>query len=158
MQRFRKLKNNNLITDINITPLVDITLVLLIIFMVTATYIARLAIPLELPKAGSAEQMEDSLLAVTLGQENKLYLNGQEARDRDLEQAVENFQKDNKKIRVLISADRRVSFERFVNVLDRLQILGVIHHAINTVPFDQDELIEDDNQNRDSKEDNKVKE
>jgi len=158
MQRFRKLKNNNLITDINITPLVDITLVLLIIFMVTATYIARLAIPLELPKAGSAEQMEDSLLAVTLGQDNKLYLNGQEARDRDLEQAVENFQKDNKKIRVLISADRRVSFERFVNVLDRLQILGVIHHAINTVPFDQDELIEDDNQNRDSKEDNKVKE
>ena len=97
-------------------------------------------------------------MAVTLGQDNKLYLNGQEARDRDLEQAVENFQKDNKKIRVLISADRRVSFERFVNVLDRLQILGVIHHAINTVPFDQDELIEDDNQNRDSKEDNKVKE
>ena len=84
MQRFRNVKKADIIAGINVTPLVDITLVLLIIFMVTATYIAKLSIPLELPKAGSGKATDGKLMSVLIGAKGQLYLNGQDISDQAL--------------------------------------------------------------------------
>ena len=58
-----------MIVDINVTPLVDITLVLLIIFMVTASYIVSPAIKVDLPKAASGTEQTKTTLALTLAKE-----------------------------------------------------------------------------------------
>src|SRR5690348_1978980 len=69
------------IADINVTPLVDITLVLLIIFMVTATYIVSPSIKVDLPKAASGSEQPKTTLALTLMKDGAVYLNGEHSDD-----------------------------------------------------------------------------
>src|SRR4029079_2865981 len=69
-------RRRGIITDINVTPLVDIMLVLLIIFMLTAHLIAKQAVEVELPRATQSTSMNPTPLAVTLTREGALYLNG----------------------------------------------------------------------------------
>src|SRR4051812_26011753 len=68
--------SDGMITDINVTPLVDIILVLLIIFMLTANLIDKQAIALELPKAATGESAEPTTLALMLTKDGGLFLNG----------------------------------------------------------------------------------
>jgi biopolymer transport protein ExbD len=69
--------SDEMITAINVTPLVDIILVLLIIFMLTANIIMSPAIEVELPQAATGEGTEPTTLALTLKKTGELYLNGQ---------------------------------------------------------------------------------
>ncbi|MDB4981431.1 MAG: Biopolymer transport protein ExbD/TolR, partial [Myxococcales bacterium] len=69
-------RRRGIIADINVTPLVDIMLVLLIIFMLTANLIAKQAIEVELPRASQSTGLPPTTLAVTLTREGNLYLNG----------------------------------------------------------------------------------
>jgi biopolymer transport protein TolR len=69
--------SGRMITDINVTPLVDIVLVLLIIFMVTATYIVNPTIKVDLPKAATGTDQTRTTLALTLDRTGALYLNGE---------------------------------------------------------------------------------
>ena len=66
------------IVDINITPFVDIILVVLIIFMVTATYIAEESIKVNLPEAATGEATEDISLAISMDATKQMYLDGEE--------------------------------------------------------------------------------
>ena len=70
-------RKRGIITEINVTPLVDITLVLLVIFMLTAHLIAKQAIEIELPKAAQGATTAPTTLAVTLTRDGALHLNGQ---------------------------------------------------------------------------------
>src|SRR5258708_30109119 len=69
------------IVGINVTPLVDITLVLLIIFMVTASYIVSPAIKVDLPKAASGSEQTKTTLSITISKDNAVYLNGERRSD-----------------------------------------------------------------------------
>ena len=69
-------RRRGIIADINVTPLVDIMLVLLIIFMLTANLIAKQAIEVELPRASQSTTLNPTTLAITLTREGALYLNG----------------------------------------------------------------------------------
>ena len=68
--------DDEMITGINVTPLVDIILVLLIIFMVTANLINRPSIEVDLPQAATGEGAEPTTVALTLTEEGALFLNG----------------------------------------------------------------------------------
>jgi len=70
-----------MISGINVTPLVDITLVLLIIFMVTTTYIVNPSIKVDLPKAASGTDQTKTTLGLTLMKDGALYLNGERTSD-----------------------------------------------------------------------------
>ena len=70
---------NSIISGINVTPLVDIMLVLLIIFMVTTTVIVKDSIPIKLPEASTGEAKKVSILAVTVNAKGELFLNGESA-------------------------------------------------------------------------------
>ena len=74
-------RKRGIISDINVTPLVDIMLVLLIIFMLTANLIAKQAIEVELPRASQSTALPATTLAVTLTREGALYLNGKATYD-----------------------------------------------------------------------------
>jgi biopolymer transport protein ExbD len=69
--------SDDAITGINVTPLVDITLVLLIIFMVTATYIVKETIEVDLPRAAQGGETVGQTLAFVIDKAGTLYLDGQ---------------------------------------------------------------------------------
>jgi biopolymer transport protein ExbD len=113
------------ITGINVTPLVDITLVLLIIFMVTAKLIAGQSVPLDLPKAATAG-VTQTVLTVEIDERGHVSANGQPVADRPaLEQKAKAALGDDPALRALISASARASHGTVLQVMDSLRKVGL---------------------------------
>jgi biopolymer transport protein ExbD len=127
-------RRRGLITDINVTPLVDIMLVLLIIFMLTAHLIAKQAIEVQLPKAANSTATPPTTLAVTLTREGRMYLNGAETTPAALRAAVQAAMAKDPKTQTIIAGDKDVSHGRVVWVLDLVKSLGVTSFAIQIDP------------------------
>ena len=127
-------RQRGLITDINVTPLVDIMLVLLIIFMLTAHLIARQAIEIQLPKASQSSTANPTTLAITLTREGRMYLNGAETTPAALRTAVQSAIAKDPKTQAIIAGDKNVSHGRVVWVLDVVKSLGVTSFAIQIDP------------------------
>ena len=100
--------DDEMITGINVTPLVDITLVLLIIFMVTASYIVSPAIRIDLPKAASGTEQQRTSLGLTLTREGALYLNGAPSSDDAVLHFISGELPRNPDLQAVIAADRAV--------------------------------------------------
>jgi biopolymer transport protein TolR len=122
--------DDEIITDINITPFVDVTLVLLIIFMVTATYIVAKSIPVDLPEAGTGEDIVTTF-AVTMTKDGNMYLDGAKIDEGQLKKKLFKAQKDNKDVRVIIDADKDLSHGSVVHIIDLVRKEGVSKFAIN---------------------------
>ena len=123
-----------MIVDINVTPLVDITLVLLIIFMVTASYIVSPAIKVDLPKAASGTDQAKTTLALTLMKDGGLYLNGQRSNDQAVVAYIRTELPKNPDLQAIIAADRVVPHGDVVHVIDLVKRAGVHRFAINVEP------------------------
>lgn len=128
------IRRRGLITDINVTPLVDIMLVLLIIFMLTAHLIARQVIEVQLPKAAQATAVSPTTLAVTLTREGRMFLNGTPASPEVLRAAIQASVAKDPKTQVIVAGDKNVSHGRVVWVLDLVKSLGVTSFAIQIDP------------------------
>jgi biopolymer transport protein ExbD len=124
------------ITGINVTPLVDITLVLLIIFMVTATYVAKEAIEVDLPRAASGGQLVGQTLAFALDREGRLFLDGAPASAGAAREAVRAAVARSPEARAIISADRAVSHGRVVELIDLVKREGLTRFAIDVEHHD----------------------
>ena len=127
-------RKRGIIADINVTPLVDIMLVLLIIFMLTANLIAKQAIEVELPRASQSTSLNPTTLAITLTREGALYLNGKPTTPAALRAAVADAVAKDPKTQAIISGDKSVSHGRVVWVLDVVKSLGVASFAIQIDP------------------------
>ena len=125
------------IVDINITPFVDIILVVLIIFMVTATYITEKSIKVDLPDAATGEGTESTSLAITMDASEQLFLNGTpvttSALRSEIQQAKQLKDEDGKPISVvcLIGADHSLAHGKVVGIIDLVKQEGVSKFAIN---------------------------
>ncbi|MCA9666806.1 MAG: biopolymer transporter ExbD [Myxococcales bacterium] len=127
-----------MITEINVTPLVDIMLVLLIIFMVTASYIVRDSIDVKLPEAATGEKQKVSILAVTIDADGKLRLNGKAADENAIRRFIrEESKRSKKKMEAVIAADKRVSHGQVVRVIDLVRAEGIYKFAINVLKPDK---------------------
>lgn len=124
------------ITNINVTPLVDITLVLLIIFMVTAKLIVgHRAMPIDLPKAASGSEVQE-IFSVLLPANGAAQVNGHTlTNDEQILPKARAQAKDNKNLRAVIKADGKVLHERVMHVLDLLRRAGVSKIAFGVVPL-----------------------
>lgn len=127
-------RRRGIITEINVTPLVDIMLVLLIIFMLTANLIAKQAIEVELPRASQSTSLNPTTLAITLTREGALFLNGKATTPNDLREAVRSAVAKDAKTQAIIAGDKSVSHGRVVWVLDVVKSLGVASFAIQIDP------------------------
>lgn len=125
---------DEIIADINVTPLVDIMLVLLIIFMVTATYIINPSIKVNLPKAASGEQTESSTLAIVMDKDSQLFLNGKPTTEEQLIAAVKTAHQTKADVQAIISADKDISHGAVIRLIDLIKLNGVTHFAINIDP------------------------
>ncbi|MEQ1569432.1 MAG: biopolymer transporter ExbD [Myxococcota bacterium] len=131
---------DDVIADINITPFVDIILVVLIIFMVTATTIVKQSIKVELPEAASGEAT-DSSFGLTLGTDGALLLDGEPTTADGVRSTLRAAKASGKDVVVLISADKLVAHGRVVWAIDLVKSEGVGKFAINidktqTIPPD----------------------
>ena len=118
------------INGINVTPLVDVTLVLLIIFMVTATYIVKETIEIELPRAAHGGETVQKTFAVLVTKDDKSFLNGVALDDAGLAQAVVAARSKGEEIQAIIGGDRQASHGAVTHVLDVLKGAGVTRFAI----------------------------
>ena len=125
--------DDDMITGINVTPLVDITLVLLVIMMVTASYIASKTIPMELPKSASGEATP-AVLAVSVTPSGDLYLDAVPIAEADLRKRISIARTGNRELQAIIAADGRTAHSKVVHVVDVLRQEQVTKFAINVAP------------------------
>jgi biopolymer transport protein ExbD len=123
-----------MIQGINVTPLVDVVLVLLIVLMVAASYTVSQALPLDLPRAKSG-QTENTALAISIDQEGNLFVDGAASSEDQLVLRVRQ-EKSAQDLSVLLAADGRTQHKAVVRVMDTLRVLGVTKFAINVAPED----------------------
>src|SRR5882724_9943446 len=117
--------DNGMITGINVTPLVDVTLVLLIIFIVTAKLIVSPAMPLELPKAVKSEEVQ-VVFSVIIPKEGPALADGEPAQEDAVMLAKARAAvTSDADVRAVISADGRVPHARVMHALDLLRQAGV---------------------------------
>jgi biopolymer transport protein ExbD len=122
-------QEDDAITGINVTPLVDVTLVLLIIFMVTAKLIAGQGIPLDLPKAESASATQTTF-SIAIDREGKVLANGQTVNDDSALQAqARRALKQNPALRTVVSASAAASHGKVMHVVDTVREVGVVKIA-----------------------------
>ena len=128
--------DEELITAINVTPLVDIVLVLLIVLMVTSSYLVNKSINVELPKAATGETATPNL-SISIDFESKLYLDGTVIDEQQLQSRVRAAYAADPDVKAIISADGRVQHSLVVTVIDILRREKVTKFAINTSPIEK---------------------
>jgi len=128
------------IASINVTPLVDVMLVLLVVLMVTATYLASRTIPLDLPRGATGEPTAASL-AVTLDRGGGLYLDGQAVTLESLREKIRRARALRADLRAVIAADGSVTHRSVVGVIDLLRQEHVVNFAINVSPSELDAVV-----------------
>ncbi|WP_437325315.1 ExbD/TolR family protein [Sorangium sp. So ce381] len=125
-------RRGGIIEGINVTPLVDITLVLLIIFIVTAKIVVAPAVPLDLPHASQSEEVQ-AVLSVVLPAEGPVQVDGAAIDDAALRERARAALSRDPQLRAVIQADRAVSHGRVMTVLDTLKAAGIARVAFGAV-------------------------
>jgi biopolymer transport protein ExbD len=129
--------DDGLIAGINVTPLVDVTLVLLIIFMVTARIIVSQGMPMDLPKAASGEAMQQ-VFSVELSVDGKTRVDSENLpSDEAITPLAKAAKAKTPDLRAVIRADRKVEHGRVIHVLDLLKRAGVAKIAFAVSPSDK---------------------
>jgi biopolymer transport protein ExbD len=122
------------ITGINVTPLVDVMLVLLVIFMVTTTLIVHKTIPVNLPHAATAEDQNTSKnIAFVIDKKGALFLDGTPTDYDHIDAHIAKIKQEHSKnkLQALISADKESTHGEVMRLIDRLRQNGLEDFAIN---------------------------
>lgn len=122
------------ITGINVTPLVDIVLVVLIIFMVTTKMIVSKSVPLDLPKAASGSDIQTVFSIVLLADGSTLVDSKNQPNDDAIFPLAKSIREKNPDLRAVIKADASVSHGRVIHVLDLLKQAQVAKIAFGVAP------------------------
>jgi biopolymer transport protein ExbD len=114
---------------INVIPLVDVMLVLLTIVLTTSSFIATGMIPVELPKASKSQEELLKTQTIEIDPQGRVYLNARALSLADLKEALKPI---NKRIPILIKADRNIALQGFVDVLDLVKTSGFTRVSLQT--------------------------
>jgi biopolymer transport protein ExbD len=123
--------DDEIIVGINVTPLVDVVLVLLIVFMVTATYIVRASIEVDLPRAAHGGETTGALLSVIITRDGDVFLDGVKRTEAELIARSREAAAANPEARAIISADKGALHGAVVRVIDVVKGAGISRFAIN---------------------------
>jgi len=118
-----RARDRRMLSEINVTPLVDVTLVLLIIFMVTTPMLQR-GTDVQLPQAEQSEPKEEERITLTLTREGRLYLNNQEIPRADLRSRLVALTRTRERV-VHFRGDAQVPYGLVIEVMDALKAAGI---------------------------------
>ena len=125
--------DDEIITGINVTPLVDVVLVLLVILMVTAGYVVSRGLPLDLPRAATAETVPKTV-TISIDKSGQTFLDGQGVSAVELQHRVRAVASADRETRALIAADGRTAHADVVRVIDLLRRENLTHFSLNVDP------------------------
>ena len=118
------------IVGINVTPMVDIVLVLLVIMMVSANFIVSQSMNVDLPKASTGDRSVPSVAIVTVQEDGTYGWNDQPVSAADLATRLQTAHTDNPEVNVIVSGDTKARHGGVVHVLDLAKAAGITHFAI----------------------------
>jgi biopolymer transport protein TolR len=121
------------LSDINVTPFVDVVLVLLIIFMVTAPLMQR-GVDIDLPRAEAAAGQEEQRIIVTIDRTERVFLNETSMGLADLEKHLQTVAGGIENPFVYLRADQAVPYGRVMEVMDRIKLSGISRVGLVTDP------------------------
>lgn len=122
------VEDDDIVVGINVTPLVDVTLVLLIVFIVTAKLAAQQGVPMDLPKAATASASQ-SVLTVAVDGSGSISIDGAAVSDVDLRARSKRALAENPQTRVVVQAAGAAKHEHVLHAVDELRQSGVVRIA-----------------------------
>lgn len=137
--RQEEIKNDEVMWEINITPLTDIFLLLLVIFMVATPLLIQSGVKVKLPSSTVTEPQPEGII-LTITKENKIYVGREEVALSDLlEHLKEKLEKRKDKF-IIVNGDREVLLGNAIEIMDIAKIAGADKIAIATQPKKLEEL------------------
>jgi len=124
------------LADINVTPLVDVVLVLLIIFMVTAP-VLQSGIEVEVPHTKTVKEITEERLVITIDREQRVFLNNQPININQIGAQLHKRIRDPQGQSIFIRADEDVPFGAFATVMDAVKQAGITNVSIVTQPLEK---------------------
>ena len=123
------------LAEINITPLVDVVLVLLVIFMITAP-VLQSGIEVAVPKTRTVKEITEQRMVVTIDRSQQVFLGDQPVNIHDLGRKLRQGSSDTIKQVIYLRADERVPFGAFASVMDAVKQAGITNISIVTQPLE----------------------
>jgi biopolymer transport protein ExbD len=127
---YSSLEDDGTVTGINVTPMVDIMLVLLVVFMVTASFVSESILKINIPKTADAETSATPSLAVAINEKGEFFLKNVKQNPEGLKAGLAREVSFNPNVRVTLSADSKLPYQQVVDVLDIIKQAGVAHVAL----------------------------
>jgi biopolymer transport protein TolR len=129
------IQTRSSLAEINITPLVDVVLVLLVIFMITEP-VLQSGIEVNVPKTRTVKQITEQRLVVTIDRDQQIFLNDQPINIHDLAAKLQSSGGDAAHQAIYLRSDERVPFGAFATVMDAVKQAGITNVSIVTQPLD----------------------
>lgn len=123
------------LAEINITPLVDVVLVLLVIFMITAP-VLQSGIEVSVPKTRTVKEITEQRMVVTIDHDQRIYLGDQPINIHELPERLQSAASNPARQVIYLRADQTVPFGAFATVMDAVKQAGITNVSIVTQPLD----------------------
>jgi len=118
--------------EINLTPMLDVVFIMLIFFIVTASFIKEAGIDVNRPEATTADKQEDAAILIAISSNDEIWIDRRETDPRALRTAIERLHSENPKGSIVIQADEASTNEMLVIVMQAAKQVGVENVAIAT--------------------------
>jgi biopolymer transport protein TolR len=125
------------LAEINVTPLVDVVLVLLIIFMITAP-VLQSGIDVSVPKTRTVKEIAEERLVITIDKQQKVFLGNDPININSIGQELKKKIRDPRNQSVFVRSDENVPFGAFATVMDAVKQSGITNVSIVTQPLEND--------------------
>jgi len=122
--------DDDVISNINITPMVDIILVLLVIFMVTANFLQRESVNINLPKVAASDPNVAQSIQIAMTKDGKILMEGVETDEERISSTLSRENKYRPNMRVTLSADERLAYGKIAHVMGIIRKSGVSRIAL----------------------------
>ena len=116
--------------EINLTPMLDVVFIMLIFFIVTATFIKEAGIQVERPDTVTADTQEDAAILIAISEMDEIWIDRKEQDPRGVRGVIERLHAENPKGSIVIQADEESTNEKLVAVLEAAKAAGVSNVAI----------------------------
>ena len=123
------------LSDINVTPFVDVVLVLLIIFMVTAP-VLQSGIEVQIPRTRTVKQISEERLVISINREQQVFLNNDPVNINQIAAKIHEKIRDPQGQAIYVRADENVPFGAFATVMDAVKSSGISNVSIVTQPLE----------------------
>ena len=133
--RYNKARNKNLMSEINVTPFVDVMLVLLIVFMITAPLL-QTGVELELPEVDTPNLPESNKpVIISINKDKQIFISKKKFDIKTLEEKLKEIKKANPKVKVYLRADKTVTYDFLMLVMKQIIDGNITNVSLITEPY-----------------------